>query len=361
MRNLRDVGRVEVVAPCFKRRLSGVTSTVFRLVPVQARDMEVAVAGPAVPEGIPQVRLRDLVLMPRRGPGGPRVWHARRNFEMLGGLALRTLGKDLRLVFTSASQRRHTRFTKWLIRRMDAVVSTSAKTAAYLERPSVVVHHGIDAEAFRPVADRAALRVALGLPAEGPLVGCFGRIRAQKGTDLFVEAMIAVLRDRPDGGAILLGRATREHRDFQRDLEAKVAAAGLAGRIRFLGEAPVGEMARWYGALDLFVAPQRWEGFGVTPIEAMACGVPVVATRVGAFEEQVVDGATGLLIPAELEAMTEAVREALADPARLARWGEAARARVVAEFRLEDEAARLNALYRELLERGRLADGAVVG
>ncbi|TNC73895.1 glycosyltransferase family 4 protein [Rubellimicrobium roseum] len=348
---MKDPAQVEVIAPNFKKRLSGVTSTVFRLVPVQARGMGVVVTGPVLPEDLPQIRLRDLLTMPRRGPRGPRVWHARRNVEMLGGLALRALGKDLRLVFTSASQRHHTGFTKWLIRRMDAVVSTSAKTAAYLERPSVVVHHGIDTEAFRPAPDRAALRATMGLP-PGPLVGCFGRIRAQKGTDLFVDALIAFLRERPDGGGIVLGRATAEHREFQRGLEERIAAAGLSDRLRFMGEVPVGEIARWYQALDLFVAPQRWEGFGVTPIEAMACGVPVVATRVGAFEEQVVAGETGLLIPPDDgPAMATAVREALGDPARLARWSEAARAHVVANFRIEDEAARLNVLYREMLAR----------
>ena len=56
------------------------------------------------------------------------------------------------------------------------------------------------------------------------------------------------------------------------------------------------EMPRWYQALDLLVAPQRWEGFGLTPLEAMACGVPVIATTVGAFDELVVEGKTGRLI-----------------------------------------------------------------
>lgn len=347
MRNLQDPRDIEAVAPCLKQRLSGVTSTAFRVVPVQARTMRVALVGPAIPNDLPQMRLRDLLLMPRRGR---RVWHARRNIEMLAGLALRALGKDLRMVFTSASQRRHTGYTRWLIRRMDAVVATSARTVAYLERPATVIHHGIDAEAFRPAPDRATLRQGLGLPVDGPLVGCFGRVRAQKGTDLFVEAMIAVLSTRPDGAALILGRATAEHREFQRGLEARAAAAGLSERILFGGEVPVGEVARWYGALDLFVAPQRWEGFGVTPIEAMACGVPVVATRVGAFEEQVADWETGRLVPPDdLGAMTDAIRDALEDTGRLATWGDAARARVLARFRLEDEAAALNAVYRAVL------------
>ena len=76
-----------------------------------------------------------------------------------------------------------------------------------------------------------------------------------------------------------------------------MARAGLQDRILFLPEVPVEEMPRWYQALDLLVAPQRWEGFGLTPLEAMACGVPVIATTVGAFDELVVEGETGRLIP----------------------------------------------------------------
>ena len=74
-----------------------------------------------------------------------------------------------------------------------------------------------------------------------------------------------------------------KYADFARDLEARVAQAGMTERILFSPEVPVWEMPQWYQALDLFVAPQRWEGFGLTPLEAMACGVPVVATTVGAF------------------------------------------------------------------------------
>ena len=113
------------------------------------------------------------------------------------------------------------------------------------------------------------------------------------------------------------------------------------------------EMPRWYQALDLLVAPQRWEGFGLTPLEAMACGVPVIATTVGAFDELVVEGETGSLIPpGDSERMCAAVDAALASPATLQQWSVTARRHVEERFRIEDEAAALNALYRELLDGG---------
>ena len=339
---------IEVIAPNLKRRLSGVTATIARLLPVQARSIGIVATGSGLPAHVPCVPLRSVILMSGRKR---RVWHARRNTEMLLGLFLRhVLRKRLKLVFTSASQRNHTRYTRLLILGMDAVVATSRRTASYLRRPSEVVPHGIDTATFRPSADRRALRYALGL-SEGFTIGCFGRIRHQKGTDVFVDAMLEVLPNHPDAQALVMGRATGKHQPFQQSLRDKVARAGLEDRVRFLPEAPVDAMPRWYQALDLFVAPQRWEGFGVTPLEAMACGVPVIATTVGAFDELVVEGGTGRLIPpGDVGQLRAATGEVLGSPDTLRLWSAAARRHVEKRFRIEDEAGALNALYRTLLQ-----------
>ncbi|WP_040610795.1 glycosyltransferase family 4 protein [Oceaniovalibus guishaninsula] len=341
--------RVRVVAPNFKRRLSGVTATVVRLVPVQAARIPIRAAGPALPAHVPQIPLSSLPFLPMQ----PAVWHARRNVEMLGGLALRHgLRKPLKLLFTSASQRRHTGLTKWLIRRQDAVVATSHRSAAYLEVPCDVIMHGIDTDAFRPAPDRAALRARLGLPPDGTVVGCFGRIRAQKGTDAFVDALLTLLPDRPYVTGIVMGRAVDKDRAFLDDLRSRIGTAGLSDRLRILPEVPVDAMAEWYAALDLYVAPQRWEGFGLTPLEAAACGVPSVATRVGAFEDLVCDGTTGLLVPPDdTPAMARAMAGLLDDPARLAAMGGAARARAES-MSLSAEGDALIAIYRRLLGLG---------
>ena len=339
---------IEVVAPNLKRRLSGVTATIARLLPVQARSIGIAATGPGLPAHVPSVPLWSVVTMSGRSK---RVWHARRNTEMLLGLILRhVLRKRLKLVFTSASQRHHTRYTRWLISRMDAVVATSRRSASYLRRPSQVILHGIDTATFRPPADRTALRRSLGLP-DRFTIGCFGRIRHQKGTDVFVNAMLDVLRGQPDLTALVMGRATGTHQPFLRSLRDTVERAALDDRILFLPEVPVHEVSRWYQALDLFVAPQRWEGFGVTPLEAMACGVPVIATTAGAFDELVVEGRTGRLVPpGDVERMRGLVVEALESPDTVREWSRLARRHVEEGFRIEDEAAALNTLYRTLLD-----------
>ncbi|MFC0207079.1 glycosyltransferase family 4 protein [Chelativorans intermedius] len=347
-----DMRRVEVVAPNFKRRLSGVTSTIVQLIPEQAKTIGIAALGPGLPADMPRMRLWQVPALWRRPAGRPfRIWHARRNTEMLAGLVLRdVLRAPLKLVFTSAAQRRHTRYTKWLIRRMDAVVATSARSGAFLDVPHRVVMHGIDTERFHPPRDAHDGWAACGLPGRYG-IGCFGRIRHQKGTDLFVEAMIALLPRHPDWTALVFGRVTGEHRAFAQGLLQRVHAAGLGERIRFLGEVP--DVVPWYRRLSLCVAPSRNEGFGLTPLEAMASATAVVASDAGAYAEMVVPGRTGAVVPAgDVAALAAAIEPYLADPALAARHGEAARAHVAARFALAGEAEGLLQVYEALWAGG---------
>lgn len=337
-----------VIAPNLKRRYSGVTSTVLRLVPLQAKTIDIVTTGPKLPADIPQIPLLKTLTLPRKPA---RVWHARRNLEMLAGLALKHIGrKDLRLLFTSAAQRHHSGYTKWLIRQMDALVATSARSAAFLDHPAQIIHHGIDTDTFAPHPDKTAHRRSLGLDENALLIGCFGRIRPQKGTDLFVDAMIATLPDHPNAQAIIMGGVTEKFTSFANSLKAKIADAGLSDRIKILPEDTGWTIAPWFQAIDLYIAPQRNEGFGLTPLEAMSCGVPSIATRVGAFEEIVADGETGQLIqPEDPAALEQALRDCLSNPETLARWKANCRHRALAGFRIEDEANALITLYKTLL------------
>lgn len=339
-----------VVAPNLKRRLSGVTATVVRLIPVQARMIAIRATGPGLPDDVPHIPLTRAATLPR---DRWRVWHARRNTEMALGLMLRrVLRRKYRLLFTSAAQRSHTGFTRWLIRQQDALVATSPQAASYLERPATVILHGVDTQVFHPAPDRAALRAELGLDPDAVLIGCFGRVRAQKGVDLLVQAGLKLLPKHPKAQIIFTGRITQDNRAFTDDLLARIKAAGLSDRIRFLGELPWDQVVRHYQALDLFAAPARWEGFGLTPLEAMACGVPTVAARVGAYETLIRDGETGSLVPKDdASALTAALDRWLSDDAARTAAGLAAREHVATNHAIEGEARALVAVYQDLLAR----------
>lgn len=344
-----DLGRVEVIATNFKQRLSGVTSTIIQLVPLQARQLGIATLGPGLPDSLPKVRWWQLpLLLKRPASRRRRIWHARRNPEMLAGLVLKKIFRaPLLLVFTSASQRHHKRWTRFLIRHMDGVIATSRKTAAYLTVPNTVVMHGIDTQKFSPPADRRLAVEAVGLDPAQNYAGCFGRVRHQKGTDLFVEAMIALLPSRPGWSAVIAGRATAQHAAFEQQLKSRVAAAGLSQRILFVGEHS--DIARWYRALALFIAPQRWEGFGLTPLEAMATGVPVVAADVGAFSELIEEHVTGTVIARDdLAAMVAATARMMDDDEARQAAGAAGMKRVQAQFALEGEAEAIGRVYEKV-------------
>lgn len=339
------MAEIEIVAPNMKRRLSGVTSTIIQLVPVQARTLRIVTLGPGLPDNLPKMRWWQVpALLRRPASGRRRIWHARRNIEMMTGLLIRgVLRAPLGLVFTSAAQRHHKPFTKWLIRRMDGVIATSERSAHYLEVPHSVVMHGIDLEAFHPPRTPDDDFAASGLPGRYA-VGCCGRIRHQKGTDLFVEAMIALLPRFPEWTAVVTGRVTAGHQAFAEKLKTRVAEAGLSDRILFLGEVP--DIAVWYRRLSLYVAPSRNEGFGLTPLEAMASATAVVASDAGAYGEMVVEGETGAVVPAgDGTALTEAIGRYLADPSLAAAHGGNGLATVRAKFRLEREAAGIERVY----------------
>jgi mannosyltransferase len=347
---ITDIDSVEVIAPNFKRRLSGVTSTIIQLIPAQRRlGCGVVALGPGLPGDMPHIRFRDVWRLWKKPQSAKfRVWHARRNVEMIAGLLLRDLLRmPLRVMFTSAAQRHHKPFTKWLIRRMDHVVATSARSGSFLDVPHDVIMHGVDTEAYhRPLTDEDHFE-ASGLPGKYA-IGCAGRIRHQKGTDLFVDAMITLLPRYPDWTAVITGRTTSEHQTFQSELKQKISAANLNDRIHFLGE--VADMKLWYRRFSLFVAPSRNEGFGLTPLEAMASGNAVVTSDAGAYAEMVTPQ-TGIVTPAsDLEALVAAIEVFMRDPGRTANAGLVAREHVVRAFPLEGEASRLNTIYRKLMQ-----------
>jgi mannosyltransferase len=230
---------------------------------------------------------------------------------------------------------------------MDHVVATSARSGSFLDVPHDVIMHGIDTAAFHPPQDAQDRFGASGSPG-AYAVGCAGRIRHQKGTDLFVEAMIALLPLYPDWTAVITGRTTSEHQSFERDLKRSIDAAGLGERIRFLGEVP--DMKLWYRRFSLFVAPSRNEGFGLTPLEAMASETAVVTSDAGAYAEMVTPE-TGVVTPAgDLAALTAAIETFMRDPQAAISMGLTGRKHIEINFPLEREAAALNAMYRKLIQ-----------
>ncbi len=164
-----------------------------------------------------------------------------------------------------------------------------------------VIPCGVDTRLFRPRA-RAAARARLNLP-DGQLLLFVGRIERLKGIDTLLEAA-ALLRARPghaDLHVLIVGgdlESDGDNPELQR-LRALAASLGLGDRVAFLGSQPQAELPYFYSAADLTIMPSHYELFGMVALESMACGTPVVASRVGGLARLVRDGETGILVPEE--------------------------------------------------------------
>jgi glycosyltransferase involved in cell wall biosynthesis len=343
-----EIHNIRIIAPSLGNRYSGVNASVIAVLPEQARRAPIAMLGFHIPEGLPHISFWQLLRYCRKDRW--RIWHARRNMEMLAGLILRHIfGFKFLLLFTSAAQRRHSMITRFYYHRMDRIITPTAAAASFLDRPAVVISHGVNTEIFSPPEDRAKIWAGLGLPGNFG-IGIFGRIRPQKGTGEFIDAMIRVLPERPDWTAVIIGQTTREFRGYEQGLRARVRAAGLESRVQFAGfQADPAAIPDWYRALSVVVCPSRNEGFGLPCLEAMASGCPVVATMTGAWPELITEGEDGYLVPCEdAAALADAIMKITADPEAVSQMGRSAREKVLRQYSIKNEAEGIHAVYRQL-------------
>jgi glycosyltransferase involved in cell wall biosynthesis len=185
-----------------------------------------------------------------------------------------------------------------------------------------------------PQARRQA-RAALGLPATGTVVGVVGRLTYQKAPEDFVAALAEL--DRPGVTGIWIGGG---------DLAGRIARQARAGPAKVVLAGERTDILEVLPALDVFVLPSRYEGLPTVIVEAMICGVPVVATSVNAVPDLVVPGSTGLLVPpGRPRLLAGAIKFLLDSPEAAARMAEAARARVGDRYGQQDLRDALTAAY----------------
>ena len=232
---------------------------------------------------------------------------------------------------------------RFILRFFDAVVCVSAAQADRVRRP-VVIHNGIDAGIFDKPDPGCPERVrALFGPSFRPacVVGAAGRLSPEKGFDLFVEAAALVARAHANVGFLLCGDGP-----LRGALERRIGELGLAERFVLAGFRS--DLHALLPGWDLAVLPSHTEGLPVAVLEALAAGVPVVATAVGGTPEVVEDGVCGFLVPpADPVALARRIAELLADDEVRRRLGQSGRQRVRTEFSLEVQAEG----YRRLFER----------
>ncbi len=209
---------------------------------------------------------------------------------------------------------------------------------ASLPMPTFVYFPPVDTERFVPSPERRAeLRAELGVPVGAPLVGTVSHLTPLKRLEDFVAAAGRIADARPDARFVVVGSAPWTHARYEERVRRRAAELALGQPIVFAGARD--DVERWYAAMDVHLITSRSEGTTTTALEAQACGVPVVATRVGALHESVEDGVSGLLVPpGRPDAIAAATLALLDDPARREQMGRAGRARAVERFGLQTAA-----------------------
>jgi glycosyltransferase involved in cell wall biosynthesis len=259
----------------------------------------------------------------------PLVWHWR---EVLAGE-----GRWRPLLIAAA--------TRWASRIL--CVSNAVRDQFGDTDRAVVVFDAIDPPPADD-GDPAQLREELGIGADDICLGTVGRLSDRKGHDVLLRAAPRIIQRFPSARFVIVGEVYRKNVKVRRTLERLVDALDLREHVRFAGfRSDIGAVMRM---LDLFVFPSKQpEGFGIVQLEAMARGIPVVASTAGGTRDVVVDGETGRLVtPDDSERLAETIIELLNDPERRRAMGQKGRRLVLERFTLDRQVETVAAVYREV-------------
>jgi glycosyltransferase involved in cell wall biosynthesis len=247
----------------------------------------------------------------------PALWRARRR-----GLRAQTLYRSGGTDFYAGD--------RWFTGAVDYWVSSSRYNAAQVERhfhrPVNVFHNGVDIDRFVPRARDPGARTAHNLPVAAVVIASVGRLVGWKGLHVIIKALAGL----PERVHYLVVGDGAEAPSLKR----LAAEQGVADRVHFCGAVPHGGLPELLHLADLYVQPSVGEeAFGISVVEAMACGLPVLVSDQGGLREIVIDGEVGRLLPAgDIGAWHAALAQLVADPALCRRFGEAGRRRAEAEF-----------------------------
>ncbi|MCX7424299.1 MAG: glycosyltransferase family 4 protein [Planctomycetia bacterium] len=274
--------------------------------------------------------------------------------NLLGLRAARRLGTPVVSVsrgWTGESfrVRLYERLDRRVLRRMDRVVCVSNGQAEKVRRAGVpehkirVIHNAVRVERFdRP--DPAARGELESLFPQPPrfLVAAAGRLSPEKGFDVLIDAAAQVVRQSPGVGFVVFGDGA-----LREPLEAQIRSRGLKKRFVLAGFRD--DLDRFFPHFDLLALPSHTEGLPNVVLEAMAAGVPVVATAVGGTQEVVDDGETGHLVPAgDSAALAHRIIALASNPDRAREMGQHGRERVEQEFSFDTQAKEYRALFAQL-------------
>ncbi len=235
------------------------------------------------------------------------------------------------------------------------VANSKAVRRFYLEHEQVkperfvTIYNGVDPVTYWLTMNKVSKRRELQLPHDAQVLCVIGRMAKQKGYPFLIQALPKVLTRFPNIRLLIVGGAGVPGESNEQEVQQLVRTLGLEHVVHFLGwREDIGEIL---GVTDIFVLPSLWEGFGLTLVEAMFAGKPVVATRVDAIPEVVAEGETGILVPsADPDTLAEAIMTFLASPEQMQIMGRAGQKRAREVFTVDRMTREFEALYARLYQ-----------
>jgi teichuronic acid biosynthesis glycosyltransferase TuaC len=240
------------------------------------------------------------------------------------------------------------RLTRRLIRTADQLVTVSqalrhaAEKIAIPKNPIRVVYMGCSPDVFvRDPTARAMFRERLGIDSRAKVIVFLGAIARRKGVHELLSAFVSLAKREMNTHLIYIGSGPELG-----GLVEEARSAGIAHRVHFAAQPSHADVPRWLSTGDVFALPSYEEGLPLALLEAMSCGLPAVATRVGGIPEVVTEGETGVLVrPKQVEPLAQALRYVLADEEMCHRMGARARRIVLERFSWDRSAEELSEVY----------------
>jgi len=251
------------------------------------------------------------------------------------------------------SYRLASRLVSGFIAVSEKVKRAMVETIGPIEDKITVICNGVDTRRYKHTLDKTLVRSQLGLEPNTRLIAVVATLKEQKGHRYLIDAVASIVPRCPDLHVLFIGDG-----DLREELQGQVQRLNLGDHIHFLGNRH--DIPELLGVSDFFVLPSLWEGLPMALLEAMAAGLPIVATEVSGTVQVMIPNETGILVPpGDAQQLAQAVEQLISDLPRARAMGSAAKQRVEAEFSAKRQANEHLMLYHRLLNGDPAASSSI--
>ena len=349
----------DIIITNIHKKYSGVTSTIINLYPEQSKKFDIGLYGNKLNVGEKHVNFIDFIFNGYNLPTNKkfRIIHVRRYDEIIFAVFLKyILRMPLKIVFTAVKISEYSFHTKKIVSLVDYCILTNSKCK--IELPNslhnnivALIPHGINQKHFN-VRNSTCNIDHLNLSGKF-VISTFGRVRKQKGTDIFVKALIEITQKYDNVIGLVVGETDMRNYIFKSELDELISKSKLHAKIKFVGFIKNKEYHKYiYENTNLTISVPRYEEFGLTPIESMACGIPVICSNTGAFDSMIDEGKTGhMLNDYSVNELVSKIEYYIKNKEKLTEMKAHCINKVNNKFTIEREANSINDVYTKIFKQ----------